>query len=109
MTRKPPLRDGIGFNGWHRIQLRQKTGDFMPETQAPCSWDKLRRELQLTEEQALQAVECGDAPGQKLRIFVRRVCQDRFVPESVLSFLSLTRMSEGGALGYRDSIHGRRG
>jgi DNA-directed RNA polymerase subunit N (RpoN/RPB10) len=44
------------------------------------------------------AVECGDVIGQKLRIFVRRVCQQRYIPEDVLSFLQLTKNSGDGPL-----------
>jgi hypothetical protein len=80
------------------IQDSRKTGDFIPETHASCSWGKLLSEMELTEEQALMAVACGDILGQKLRIFVRRVCQQRYVPEDVLSVLKLTQSSGYGSL-----------
>ena len=96
-----PTRGAIGFNGWHSGQDRRKTGDFVPETHTECGWDKLLREMDLTEEQALMAVECGDDLGQKLRIFVRRVCQQLYVPEDVLSVLKLSRSSGEGALTIR--------
>jgi hypothetical protein len=97
------MKGAIGFNGWRRVQESRKTGDFIPETHAVCGWDKLLSEMQLTEEQALMAVECGDVLGQKLRIFVRRVCQQRYVPENVLSVLELTERSGYGALAIQSS------
>jgi hypothetical protein len=97
------MKGATGFNGWRSVQERRKTGDFMPETHAVCSWDKLLSELQLTEEQALMAVACGDVLGQKLQIFVRRVCQERYVPEDVLSVLKLTERSGYGALAIQSS------
>ena len=54
--------------------------------------------MELTEEQALTAVERGDVLGQKLRVFVQRVCQQRYIPEDVLSILKLTKRSGDGAL-----------
>ena len=98
MTELPPTKGAIGFNDWRSGQERRNTGDFIPETHAVCGWDKLLSEMQLTEEQALIAVECGDVLGQKPRIFVRRVCQQRYVPEDVLSVLELTKSSGDGAL-----------
>jgi len=92
------MNDATGFNGWRRVQERRKTGDFMPETHSICGWDKLLSELQLTEEEAMTAVGRGDELGQKLRIFVWRVCQERYIPEDVLCLLQLTRRSGVGAL-----------
>ena len=101
MTVIPAMNGAPGFNGWRRVQERRKTGDFVPEAHSICGWDKLLSELQLTEEQALTAVECGDVLGQKLRVFVRRVCQERYIPEDVLCLLQLTRRSGGGALTFQ--------
>jgi hypothetical protein len=103
MTEMPPTKGAIGFNSRQRVQVRRKTGDFMPETHEVCGWDKLLSELQLTEEQALMSVVCGDVQGQKLRIFVRRVCQQRYVPEDVLSLLQLTKSSGDGPLAIQSS------
>jgi hypothetical protein len=97
------MKGAMGFNSWRGVQVRRKTGDFMPETHAACGWDKLLSEMQLTEEQALMAVECGDVLGQKLRVFVRRVCRERYVPEDVLSVLKLTKSSGEGALALQSS------
>jgi hypothetical protein len=101
MKGPPAMNVVTGFNGWHRVQERRKTGDFAPEAHSICEWDKLLSEFQLNEEQALRAVECGDQLGQKLRIFVRRVCQERYIPEDVLCVLQLTRRSGGGALTFQ--------
>lgn len=98
MTRMPAMKGATGFNGWRHVQERRKTGDFMPETHSICGWDKLLSELQLSEEQAMTAMECGNELGQKLRIFVRRVCQERYIPEDVLCLLQLTWRSGVGAL-----------
>lgn len=103
MTELPPTKGAVGFNGWRSVQKSRKTGDFIPETHAICSWDKLLSEMQLSEEQALMAVERGDVLGQKLRIFIRRVCQQRYVPEDVLSVLKLTQSSGEGALAIQSS------
>jgi hypothetical protein len=103
MTELPPTKGTIGFNGWRSVQGGRKTGDFIPETHAVCGWDKLLSEMQLTEEQALMAVECGDVLGQKLRIFVLRVCNQQYVPEDVLSVLKLTKRSGDGALAIQSS------
>ena len=103
MTGMPPIKGATGFNGWRSIQERRKIGDSIPETPAVCGWDKLLSEMQLTEEQALMAVECGDVLGQKLRIFVLRVCNERYVPEDVLSVLKLTKRSGDGALAIQSS------
>jgi hypothetical protein len=65
----PPMKGTIGFNGWRSVQESRKTGYFIPETHAVCGWYKLLSEMELTEEQALIAVECGDVLGQKLRNF----------------------------------------
>jgi hypothetical protein len=97
------MKGATGFNSWGRVQERRKTGDFIPETHAVCSWDKLLSELQLTEEQAVMAVARGDVLGQKLRVFVRRVCQERYVPEDVLGLLELTKSSGDGALTIHSS------
>jgi hypothetical protein len=98
MTRMPAMKGATGFNGWRHVQERRKACDFTPETHSICGSDKLLSELQVSEEQAMMAVECGDELGQKLRIFVRRVCQERYIPEHVLCLLQLTRRSGFGAL-----------
>ena len=103
MKELPPIKGAIGFNGSRSVQEGRKTGDFIPETHAVCGWDKLLSEMQLTEEQALMAVECGDVLGQKLRIFVLRVCNQQYVPEDVLSVLKLTKRSGDGALAIQSS------
>jgi hypothetical protein len=97
------MKGAMGFNGWRSVQESRQTDDFVPETHAACGWDKLLSEMQLTEEQALMAVECGDVLGQKLRVFVRRVCRERYVPEDVLSILKLTKSSGEGALAIQSS------
>jgi hypothetical protein len=97
------MKESTGFNCRRSVQERRKTGEFLPETHEVCGWDKLLSELQLTEEQALMAVVCGDVQGQKLRIFVRRVCQQRYIPEDVLSVLHLTKNSGDGPLAIQSS------
>jgi hypothetical protein len=98
MTGMPPMKGAIGFNGWRSVEQSRKAGYFIPETHAECGWDKLLSEMELTEEQASMAVACGDVLGQKLRSFARRVCQQRYVPEDVLSILKLTQSSGEGSL-----------
>jgi hypothetical protein len=103
MTELPPTKGAIGFNGWRSVPKSRETGGFIPEMHAVCGWDKLLSEMELTEEQALMAVECGDALGQKLLVFVRSVCQQQYVPEDVLSVLKLTKRSRDGALAIQSS------
>jgi hypothetical protein len=97
MSGKPP-KSGFPNTGWRRTAFGQGHSTFVPEIHAPCNWNTLLRELQLTEEEALLAVVKNDVLGKKLRVFARRVYRVRYVPEDVLMLLDLNRASEGGSL-----------
>jgi hypothetical protein len=97
MLRKSP-RVGFRDSGWHRTVFGQAHGIFNPEMHVVCGWDKLLRELHLTEEAALLAVATNDKLGIKLRVFARRVYRARYVPEDVLTLLNLSRESGDGSL-----------
>lgn len=95
-------------SGWHRINGYRLIGK-MREDWTPSAWDRLLRELGISDAVAVGAVLEISERGEKLRGFVERELERSYIPEAVLDALGLmshvaasVELSDGRASrGYR--------
>ena len=82
---------GGRLRGWQLEQRDRMHGDFRPERyQArPTAWERKVRQLGLTEASAMALIGAREDPGPRLRDFVRKIFERRYVPEVVLETMGL--------------------
>lgn len=74
----------------------QQAGALSPETLEICQWDQLLTKLELTEQEALDAIVRDSDIGRSIRRFVQDSFRDHFVPEDVL--LAIGKQRKAAAL-----------
>ncbi len=70
-------------SGWHAMHSLQKMGQFV-EAASPTLWENLLRQMGMTEQQALWELRLLTHEGDRLRDWIRKHHNSKYVPEEAL-------------------------
>lgn len=94
---------GLKKSGWH-VQNGYRLAGKMHEDWTPSAWEKLLRELGISEAMAINVALESSERGMMLRSFAKRECGRKYVPEDVLDVLGIRSDVETFA-GFLDKGH----